>query len=299
MTLQQLRYVTAVADCGSMNEAAKTLFVSQPGLSGAIKELEEETGIEIFKRTNKGVLPTPEGEEFLGYARQLLNQYELLEDRFIRRTKVRKKFSVSMQHYSFAVKAFVELVKQYGMDEYEFAVYETKTGEVISNVRNFRSEIGVLYENEFNSQALNKILKENNLEFHPLFTCGTYAYLWKNHPLAKNDEIDLKQIEDLPFITFTKNSGIRPMIDHLLEKAKIHPHISMELEEDEVVGGFVGHDLGVAIVPDMAVYDLLPIKKIKIKDIDEKQTFYMAYLKNTQKSKAFLEFIEHVNCDVL
>ena len=173
MTLQQLRYVTAVADCGSMNEAAKTLFVSQPGLSGAIKELEEETGIEIFKRTNKGVLPTPEDEEFLGYARQLLNQYELLEDRFIRRTKVRKKFSVSMQHYSFAVKAFVELVKQYGMDEYEFAVYETKTGEVISNVRNFRSEIGVLYENEFNSQALNKILKENNLEFHPLFTCGT------------------------------------------------------------------------------------------------------------------------------
>ena len=122
MTLQQLRYVTAVADCGSMNEAAKTLFVSQPGLSGAIKELEEETGIEIFKRTNKGVLPTPEGEEFLGYARQLLNQYELLEDRFIRRTKVRKKFSVSMQHYSFAVKAFVELVKQYGMDEYRRAL---------------------------------------------------------------------------------------------------------------------------------------------------------------------------------
>lgn len=192
MTLQQLRYVTAVADCGSMNEAAKTLFVSQPGLSGAIKELEEETGIEIFKRTNKGVLPTPEGEEFLGYARQLLNQYELLEDRFIRRTKVRKKFSVSMQHYSFAVKAFVELVKQYGMDEYEFAVYETKTGEVISNVRNFRSEIGVLYENEFNSQALNKILKENNLEFHPLFTCGTYAYLWKNHPLAKNKTIRME-----------------------------------------------------------------------------------------------------------
>lgn len=207
MTLQQLRYVTAVADCGSMNEAAKTLFVSQPGLSGAIKELEEETGIEIFKRTNKGVLPTPEGEEFLGYARQLLNQYELLEDRFIRRTKVRKKFSVSMQHYSFAVKAFVELVKQYGMDEYEFAVYETKTGEVISNVRNFRSEIGVLYENEFNSQALNKILKENNLEFHPLFTCGTYAYLWKNHPLAKNKTIRMEELEEYPCLAFDQGDN--------------------------------------------------------------------------------------------
>lgn len=140
---------------------------------------------------------------------------------------------------------------------------------------------------------------DQEIYFKPIITQEFYVIVSLNHPLAKNDEIDLKQIEDLPFITFTKNSGIRPMIDHLLEKSKIHPHISMELEEDEVVGGFVGHDLGVAIVPDMAVYDLLPIKKIKIKDIDEKQTFYMAYLKNTQKSKAFLEFIEHVNCDVL
>lgn len=202
MTLQQLRYVTAIADCGSMNEAAKILFVSQPSLSGAVKELEEETGIEIFKRTNKGVLPTPQGEEFLGYARQLLNQYELMEDRFVRRTQVKKKFSVSMQHYSFAVKAFVELVKQYGMDEYEFAAYETKTGEVISNVRNFKSEIGILYENDFNRQALGKILKENNLEFQPLFTCGTYAYLWKKHPLAGKEEISMEELAEFPCLAF-------------------------------------------------------------------------------------------------
>ena len=207
MTLQQLKYVTVIADCGSMNEAAKTLFVSQPSLSGAVKELEEEAGIEIFKRTNKGVLPTPEGEEFLGYARQLLNQYDLMEDRFIRRTIVKKKFSVSMQHYSFAVKAFVELVKQYGMDEYEFAVYETKTGEVISNVRNFRSEIGVLYENEFNNQALSKILKENNLEFHELFDCQEYVYLWSGHPLAKKKEITLEDLEDYPFLSFDQGSN--------------------------------------------------------------------------------------------
>lgn len=202
MTLQQLRYVTSIADCGSMNEAAKILFVSQPSLSGAVKELEEETGIEIFKRTNKGVLPTPQGEEFLGYARQLLNQYELMEDRFVRRTQVKKKFSVSMQHYSFAVKAFVELVKQYGMDEYEFAAYETKTGEVISNVRNFKSEIGILYENDFNRQALGKILKENNLEFQPLFTCGTYAYLWKKHPLAGKEEISMEELAEFPCLAF-------------------------------------------------------------------------------------------------
>ncbi|MDY2629407.1 MAG: LysR family transcriptional regulator [Lachnospiraceae bacterium] len=206
MTLQQLRYVTAVADAGSMNEAAKALYISQPSLSGAVKELENEVGIEIFKRTNKGVQLTPEGEEFLGYARQLMEQYQLIEDRFIRRTRVKSKFSVSMQHYTFAVKAFVELVKQYGMDEYEFAVYETKTSEVISDVRNFKSELGILFQNEFNRKALTKILKDNNLEFHELFSCGTYVYLWKNHPLAGRSVIDMEELKEYPCLMFDQGS---------------------------------------------------------------------------------------------
>ena len=207
MTLAQLRYAITVANSSSMNEAARSLFISQPSLSSAIRELEEEIGVELFRRTNRGISVTPEGEEFLGYARQVVEQYELIESKYVSKEQTKKKFSVSMQHYSFAVKAFVELVKQYGMDEYEFAVYETKTGEVISNVRNFRSEIGVLYENEFNSQALNKILKENNLEFHPLFTCGTYAYLWKNHPLAKNKTIRMEELEEYPCLAFDQGDN--------------------------------------------------------------------------------------------
>lgn len=207
MTLQQLKYITAIAEAGSMNEAAKSLFVSQPSLSGAVRELEEEAGIEIFTRTNKGVRLTPEGEEFLGYARQLTNQYQLMEDRFIKRTRVKKRFGVSMQHYSFAVKAFVELVKQYGMDEYEFAVYETKTAQVISDVREFKSELGVLYQNEFNQKALTKILRENNLEFHSLFTCGTYVYLWKGHPLAGREKIGMEELEEYPCLVFDQGSN--------------------------------------------------------------------------------------------
>lgn len=206
MTLQQLRYIIAVAEAGSMNVAAKTLYVSQPSLSGAVKELEEELGIELFKRTNKGVCLTPWGEEFLGYARQLMDQYQLIQDRFIDRSKIKKKFSVSMQHYSFAVKAFVELVKQFGMDEYEFAVYETKTSEVISDVRNFKSELGIIYENDFNQKALTKILKENNLEFHPLFPCGTYVYLWKDHPLAGEETIGIEELREYPCLTFDQGS---------------------------------------------------------------------------------------------
>lgn len=142
MTLQQLRYVIRAADSRSMNEAAKALYISQPSLSGAIKELEKEIGIELFKRSNHGTVLTPEGEEFLGYARQVTDQYQLLENRYIYRTKGKKKFSVSMQHYSFAVKAFVELVKQFGMDEYEFAVYETRTYDVLMDVKTSRVSLG-------------------------------------------------------------------------------------------------------------------------------------------------------------
>ena len=207
MTLQQLRYVIQAADSRSTNEAAKALYISQPSLSGAIKELEKEIGIELFKRSSHGTVLTPEGEEFLGYARQVTDQYQLLENRYVYRTKGKKKFSVSMQHYSFAVKAFVELVKQFGMDEYEFAVYETRTYDVLMDVKNFKSELGILYRNDFNAKVLNKLMKDNNLEFHDLFSCGTYVYLWKDHPLADKTEITMEELKEYPCLSFDQGSN--------------------------------------------------------------------------------------------
>ena len=202
MTLTQLRYVIAVADAGSMNEAAKNLFISQPSLSGSIHDLEQEAGIEIFNRSNRGISVTPEGIEFLGYARQVVDQYLLLEDRYVSGRSQKKKFGVSMQHYSFAVKAFVELVKQYGMDEYEFAVRETRTLEVIRDVKEFRSELGILYRNAFNEKVLMKLIRENNLEFTPLFSCSTSVYLWKGHPLASQKIIAMEELAEYPCLSF-------------------------------------------------------------------------------------------------
>lgn len=206
MTLQQLRYAIMIADCGSMNEAAKQLFISQPSLSGTIKELELEIGLTIFLRSNRGIVITPEGEEFLGYARQVSVQYQLLEDKYIEKVS-KKKFSVSMQHYTFAVKAFVEMVKKVGMEQYEFAIHETKTYEVIDNVKNFKSELGILYINDFNEQVLMKIFRENNLEFIELFQCDTYVYLWSGHPLAKKDIITMKELEDYPCLSFDQGKN--------------------------------------------------------------------------------------------
>jgi len=207
MTLQQLRYVIEVAKTGSMNVAAKQLFVSQPSLSMAIRELENDVHISIFERTTKGVVITAEGEEFLGYARQIINQVELLEDKYIEAGQIKKKFGVSAQHYSFAVKAFVEMVKGFDMDKYEFAIREARTYDVIHDVVTGKSEIGILYTNEFNEKVLNKIFKDNQLEFIHLFTCQGYAYLWKNHPLAGKKVIALEELQDYPCLSFEQGDN--------------------------------------------------------------------------------------------
>lgn len=216
MTLQQLRQIITIADCGSMNEAAKQLFITQPSLSAVVKDLEEEIGISIFIRSNRGITITQQGGEFLVYARQVLEQYELLENRFIEQN-VKKKFSVSAQHFSFAVKAFVEMVQKVGMDDYEFAIHETKTQDVIESVKNFKSELGILNLNKQNEQVMKKIIKDNNLEFVELFSCQSYVYLWEGHPLARERSLSMEQLEPYPCISFEqghKNSF------HLAEEMK-------------------------------------------------------------------------------
>lgn len=206
MTLTQLKYAITVANAKSMNEAAHSLFIAQPSLSASIKELEEEIGVELFRRTNRGISLTPDGEEFIGYARQVVEQYSLIETRYVSKEKIKKKFSVSMQHYTFAVNAFMEMVKQFGMDEYEFAVHETRTYDVIEDVRDFRSEIGILYLNDFNRKVLTKLFHEYNLEFHEILRCGIYVYLWKGHPLAKKNEIALEELEEYPCLSFEQGT---------------------------------------------------------------------------------------------
>lgn len=207
MTLTQLRYAITVAGTDSMSEAARILFISQPSLSASIKELEEEIGIELLRRTNRGVSLTPEGEEFIGYARQVVEQYKLIESKYVDKARVKKKFSVSMQHYTFAVNAFVEMVKQFGMDEYEFAVREAKTYDVIEDVKNFKSEIGILYINDFNRKVLEKLFRDSNLEFHEILKCRIYVYLWKKHPLAAQKKITLKELEEYPCLSFDQGTN--------------------------------------------------------------------------------------------
>ena len=207
MTLQQLRYAVCIANQKSMNKAAAELFITQPSLSSTIRDLEEEIGLTIFLRSNRGIVITPDGEEFLGYARQMLEQYRQMEERFVKKEKFKKKFSVSMQHYTFAVQAFIHMAKEFGMDDYEFAVHETKTYEVILNVKNQKSEVGILYLNDFNQKAMEKLLVDNDLEFIDLFRCGIYVYLWKGNPLAAMERIGFEDLKNYPCLSFEQGNN--------------------------------------------------------------------------------------------
>lgn len=202
MTLQQLKYAIEVANRGSMNEAAKRLFISQPSLSNAIRDLEEEFQITIFERTNKGISLSKEGAEFLGYARQVVEQAELLENRYVNAKPSPQHFSVSTQHYAFAVNAFVNLVREYGQDEYELALRETKTYEIIQDVKTLHSEVGILYLNEFNYKVINKLLKDAGLQFNSLFKAKPHIFISINNPLAKQSIVKIEQLQDYPYLSF-------------------------------------------------------------------------------------------------
>ncbi|MDY3829040.1 MAG: LysR family transcriptional regulator [Clostridium sp.] len=202
MTLQQLRYVITVAESGTITEAANKLYISQPSLTNAIHELEKEMNIVIFNRTNKGISLSKEGEDFLGYARQVLEQASILEDRYKGNSGGKKQFCVSTQHYSFAVNAFVDLIKKYGQEEYDFSLRETQTYEIIEDVARMRSELGILFLNSFNETVIVKILKSHDLKFHELFIAKPHVFISRKHPLAGKGVITNKELENYPYLSF-------------------------------------------------------------------------------------------------
>ena len=202
MTIQQIQYLLTIVRTGSLNRAAEQLYVSQPTLTGVVKSLEEELGITLFNRTNRGVTLTPEGTDFLTYARSLYSQYEIIAEKYGDASKLKRKFGVSSQHYSFAVEAFVNLVRHYDTAQFDFALRETRTHDVLTDVGSQISEIGILYRSDNNSSFLNKYLRDYGLDFHPLVSCDAYVHLWKGHPLANEPSLSLAQLEPYPCLSF-------------------------------------------------------------------------------------------------
>lgn len=226
LTFQQLRYAVGIANTGSFSKAAEMLFISQPSLTTAIQDLEKEIGITIFNRTNRGVTLTPEGEEFIARANELINHFKSVVKRYGKEEQKKKRFAVSTQHYSFAVKSFMNMVKSYNIDDYDFALRETKTKEVIDDVISLRSEIGIIYLSDFNRKYITYLLKENDLVFQKLIVCNAYAYMWKNNPLASKQYVTLEDLSQYPCLSFEQGeSGNYYFAEEILSTNEYHKTI--------------------------------------------------------------------------
>lgn len=238
MTLQQLKYAVTAADKGTMSEAAQSLFIAQPSLTNAIKDLEKELGIIIFHRTNKGIIISNEGNEFLGYARQVLQQMNMIEEKYIDNDSHKQIFSVSTQHYSFAVSAFVDLIRTFGNKNYDFTLRETETYEIIEDVSNFRSEVGILYLSYENEAVISKIIEKSGLIFDELFTAKPHIFISSHHPLAKNEVVYPQELKEYPFLSFEQGNN-------------------NSFYFSEEITGYVEHDMTIKVSDRATLFNLL------------------------------------------
>ena len=270
MNITQIKYVLQIAASSSMREAATKLYVSQPALSASISELEEELGILMFERTNKGITLTDEGREFLSYAKKAAAQYEILEERYLSKDAGKERFSVSTQHYNFSIKAFTDVIKESDPEKYVFAIHETKTKDVLEDVRSMRSEVGIISFSNASEGILKKLFKEYQLEFTPLMRRETYAYVWKDHEFAGRKEISLEELSDYPCVSFDQSDDSN---FYLTEEAMADYDFGKMIKSDdrattmEIIANLHGYSIGSGMLSsDDAI--LQGLVSIKLKEED-------------------------------
>ena len=303
MRIQQLQYLEKIVERGSINEAAKELFLSQPSLSHAIKDLEEEMGIQILIRHKGGVSLTTEGREFLMYAQQILDQISLMEEKYKRSVPRKQAFSVSAQHYAFVVHAFVELIKQVGGDEYHFTLRETETQNILDDVVHYKSELGVLYLNRFNRQVMEKLFKEKKLRFTPLFHATPHVFVSRDNPLTSKDIVSLSDLESYPYLCYEQgeeNSFYfaeeilstldRKMTIKVSDRATIF-NLMVGLNGYTISSGIISSKLNddkIVAIP-LAVHDTMTLGYIYPQQIDLSHTAksYLALLKEHIRGYGF------------
>ena len=293
MNINQLKYVIEISVASSMREASRKLYISQPALSNSIKELEDELGILIFERTNKGISVTEEGRDFIDYAKKAVSQYEILEDRYLDKDVNREHFSVSVQHYNFAINAFTNMIKDSKLDKYTFSIRETRTREVLEDVRSFKSEVGIVSFSGTNEEVLKKLLKDYELTFTPLMKRDTYVYVWENHPYANKKIVSLEDMKDYPCVSFDQsdNSSF-----YLSEEAMGDYEFDKLVKSDdrattlEIIAGLNGYAIGCGMLSNEDAI-LKGMVAIKLKEQDPLTIGYITRKgrDNSIYGKAYIE----------
>lgn len=298
MTILQLKYVIAIDEECSMRKAADRLYVSQPGLSSAVRELESELGIQIFERVHNGVVTTAAGASFIAYARSAVEQFEKVENKYLNAKSERPTFSVSMQHYTVAVNAFIDTVREFDLEEYQYYIRETQTSEVIEDVKTMKSEVGVIALSDFNKNTFKKIFADASLEFHELFSRDAYVYLGKNHPLADQKELSLEQLQDYPCMVF--DQGDNTSFYYREEALATYDYKKVISTNEratsiELMLGLDGYAVGAAMLGEGSTSS--DIKVIKLKE-EEPLTFGYITRKGAQLSEMGQTFVEKLEANV-
>lgn len=295
MNINQIKYVIEIAASSSMREAATKLFISQPALSASIRELEDELGILIFERTNKGISLTDEGREFLTYAKKAVGQYAILEDRYLTGNRDKEQFSVSTQHYNFAIRSFTNVIKKFQPDKFMFSIHETKTSEVLENVRSLKSEIGIISYSGSNEKLIKKLFKDYQLEFVPLMKKDTYAYVWENHKFAGREIISLEELKPYPCVSFDQSGDSNY---YITEEAMADYDFDKMIKSDdrattmEIIAELGGYSVGSGMLTE----DSAILKGMVSIKLAEEDPLILGYIrrKNSSLSKYGEAYIEEL-----
>lgn len=297
MTLQQLRYLIAVAECGSINAAAHNLYTTQSNLSTAIKELEGELGIPIFNRSNRGVTLTNEGTELLGYARQVIEQADMLQAHYASGGNPDMRLSVSTQHYAFSVEAFINVAESIDASEYDLIMRETSTGQIIEDVAGFRSEVGILYVDSYNNRVLSKAFQDGRLKFHPLFDAPVHVFVGENNPLAKRQSIRPEELRDLPRYSFEQ--GDQNSFYYSEEPLSYLPHaknirISDRSTLTDLLVHYSGYTLSTGVLTDAMQSGIVSVP------LETKERMRVGYLlhRDRKPSKLLARYVEELKAIV-
>ncbi|MCR5786064.1 MAG: LysR family transcriptional regulator [Eubacterium sp.] len=295
MNITQIKYILEVANSSSIREAATKLFISQPALSSSIKEAEEELGILLFERTNKGISLTDEGREFVTYAKKVNSQYEIMEDRYFSKDSDKERFSVSTQHYNFAIKAFTNVIKKYDPEKFIFSIHETKTKDVLEDVKAMKSEVGIISFSGANEAVIKKLIRDYGLAFSPLMVKETYIYVWENHKFAGRSEISIEELSDYPCIFFDQSDDSN---FYLTEEALADYEFKKLIKSDdrattmEIISELQGYAIGSGMLSgeDAILKGLVSIK------LNEEDPLTIGYIvrKDGTLSKYGADYIEEL-----
>jgi len=297
MTIQQLQYVVEVAKSDSINKAAQNLFISQPTLSVAIKELEEEIGTSLFQRSRKGIAITNDGIEFLRLAEEILGKLDYVKKSYlVKSASTISRFQVSCQHYAFVVEAFIQFMDKYKDSRFHFTIKETKTLACIEDVYQRKSILSIIYLNSANENLIRRVLTSKSMEFHEMYTVKPHVFLRKAHPLAGKSIISAEDLAPFPMIAYEQEKG-----EYLGEEMIIveNPDKVISTQDrgttNNIIANTDGYNIGTGyIIPGIISDEITSIPL----DVDDEMQVGWISLANRELTDEIIEFVSLVKASM-